>query len=145
MSQLTTDAVEEYMVRVQSYAKESAEYSSSSTMSSHVAAIQAFIDGNIKTSLRKKCSYSELFWSAFFQHFPVVGPPYLVRMRENAGKMWTRITPNTTTFYAVYSRDLETKNLIEPIYLQTLQSKSIDTELNTKIEDLYQLGMCFEL
>ena len=75
MSQLTTDAVEEYMVRVQSYAKESAEYSSSSTMSSHVAAIQAFIDGNIKTSLRKKCSYSELFWSAFFQHFPAVGPP----------------------------------------------------------------------
>ena len=48
MSQLTTDAVEEYMIKVQSYAKESAEYSSSPTMSANVAAIQAFIDGNIK-------------------------------------------------------------------------------------------------
>ena len=28
--------------------------------------------------------------------------PYSVRMRENAGKMWTRITPNTDSFYAVY-------------------------------------------
>ena len=27
--------------------------------------------------------------------------PYSVRMRENAGKMGTRITPNTDTFYAV--------------------------------------------
>ena len=27
--------------------------------------------------------------------------PYSVRMRENVGKMWTRITPNTDTFYAV--------------------------------------------
>ena len=26
--------------------------------------------------------------------------PYPVRMRENAGKMRTRITPNTDTFYA---------------------------------------------
>ena len=41
--------------------------------------------------LRKKCPYSELFWSAFFPHFPTV------RMRENAGKMRSRITPNTDT------------------------------------------------
>ena len=27
--------------------------------------------------------------------------PYSVRMRENAGKMQTRITPNRDTFYAV--------------------------------------------
>ena len=27
--------------------------------------------------------------------------PYSVRMRENAGKMRTRITPNTDSFYAV--------------------------------------------
>ena len=27
--------------------------------------------------------------------------PYSVRMWENAGKMRTRITPNTDTFYAV--------------------------------------------
>ena len=39
--------------------------------------------------LRKKRPYSELFWSVFF------------RMRENAGKMRTRITPNTDSFYAV--------------------------------------------
>ena len=30
--------------------------------------------------------------------------PYSVRILENAGKMQTRITPNTETFYAVESR-----------------------------------------
>ena len=29
-------------------------------------------------------------------------PPYSVRMLKNAGKMRTRIPPNTDTFYAVY-------------------------------------------
>ena len=35
-----------------------------------------------ETTLRKKCPYSELFWS-------------------ERGKIRTRITPNTDTFYAV--------------------------------------------
>ena len=30
--------------------------------------------------------------------------PYSVRMRKNAGKMRTRITPNKDTFYAVYKK-----------------------------------------
>ena len=58
-------------------------------------------------SLRKKCPYSELFWLVFFPHFPVFPAfttylPYSVQLGENAGKMRTRITPNTDTFYAVY-------------------------------------------
>ena len=55
--------------------------------------------------LRKKSPYSELFWSVFFQHFPAFGlnTPYSVRVRENAGKIRTRITPNTDTFCAVRS------------------------------------------
>ena len=66
-------------------------------------------------ALRKKSPYSELFWSAFSRIFlhsdwirrdteylsvfsPNAGKcgsisPYSVRMRENAGKMSTRITP----------------------------------------------------
>ena len=50
-----------------------------------------------QTTLRKNCPYSELFWSAFCPHFPILLriSPYSVRMRENAGKMRTRITPNT--------------------------------------------------
>ena len=28
-------------------------------------------------------------------------------MRENAGKMWTRITPNTDSFYAVSNVDMK--------------------------------------
>ena len=59
-------------------------------------------------SLRKKWPYSELFWSAFFLYFPLAFglnteniSPYSVRMRENVGKMRTRITQNTDTFYAV--------------------------------------------
>ena len=60
-------------------------------------------------ALRKKCPYSELFWSAILPHFKAFGlnteryciSPYSVRMQENAEKMWTRITPNTDIFYAV--------------------------------------------
>ena len=48
---------------------------------------------HLQDSLRKKCSYSELFLYVFSL--------YSVRMRKNAGKMRTRITPNTDTFYAV--------------------------------------------
>ena len=44
-------------------------------------------------TLRKKSPYLELFWSAFF--------PLSDWIRGNAGKMRTRITPNTDTFYAV--------------------------------------------
>ena len=40
-------------------------------------------------SLREKCPYSELFWSVFS------------RIRTKYGKIRTRITPNTDTFYAV--------------------------------------------
>ena len=39
-------------------------------------------DRQKETTLRKKCPYSELFWS-------------------ERGKIQTRITPNTDTFYAV--------------------------------------------
>ena len=72
-------------------------------------------------TLRKKPPYSELFWSAFFPYFPAFGlnterysvslriqygeilriSSFSVRMRENAEKMRTRITPNTDSFYAV--------------------------------------------
>ena len=49
--------------------------------------------------LRKKCPYSELFWSAYSRIRTEYGEilrisPYSVRMR-------TRITPNTDTFYAM--------------------------------------------
>ena len=40
-------------------------------------------------TLREKCSYSELFWSAFSH------------IRTEYGKMRTRITPNTGSFYTV--------------------------------------------
>ena len=58
-------------------------------------------------SLRKKCPYSEVFWSAFFPHFPAFGldtreiPPPV--FSPSAGKTRTRITSNTDTFYPVYN------------------------------------------
>ena len=54
---------------------------------------------SIYLALRKKCPYSELFWSGFFPHsdaFPAFG------RIENAGKIRTRITLNTDTFYTVF-------------------------------------------
>ena len=44
----------------------------------------------IQFSLREKCPYSELFWSVLFH------------IRTEYGKIRTRITPNTATFYAVF-------------------------------------------
>ena len=57
-------------------------------------------------TLRKKCPYLELFWSAFFPHFPAFGlntERYSVslRIQSECGKMRTRITLNTGTFYTV--------------------------------------------
>ena len=62
-------------------------------------------------SLRKKCPYSELFWPAFSRIRTENGKilrisPNLVQMRENAGKMRTRITPTRDLFYAVNSKQI---------------------------------------
>ena len=52
--------------------------------------------------MRRKCLYSELFWSAF----PAFGlntdrHGVSLLIQYDCGKIWTRITPNTYTFYAV--------------------------------------------
>ena len=66
-----------------------------------------------KVTLRKKYPYSELFCSALFRirtecrqirSIQSEFSPNSVRIRKNSEKMWTRITPNTDTFYAVESR-----------------------------------------
>ena len=49
--------------------------------------------------LRKKCPYSELFWSAFSRLRTEYGVS--LRIQSECGKMRTRITPNTDTFHAV--------------------------------------------
>ena len=62
-------------------------------------------------SLRKMCPYSELFWSVFFPHCPAFGlnteryeVSHLSVFSPNAGKMRTRITPNTDSFCAVSAK-----------------------------------------
>ena len=71
----------------------------------------------VRYTLLKKCLCLELFWSTFFPHFPAFGlnteiysvlriSPHSARMRENAGKIRIRITPNTDTFYAVILSDI---------------------------------------
>ena len=62
-------------------------------------------------ALRKKFSYSELLWSAFFPHFPAFRlnirsiSPCSVRMRENSGKKWTRITPSSNAGICLKNAD----------------------------------------
>ena len=61
---------------------------------------------HLQKSLRKKCPYSELFWSSFFPHFRAFGlSQYSVRMRENTGKMQTRIIRNADISCAVNNND----------------------------------------
>ena len=51
-------------------------------------------------------SYSGPHFSRIFSHLDWIQrdsiSPYSVRMRENPGKMRTRITPNTDSFYALF-------------------------------------------
>ena len=91
---------------------------------------------------RKKCPYSELFWSAFFLHFPAsvslrvqsvcgkMREKCLVRMQKNARKMRTRITPNTDTFYAVIA--INNQNMTR----QFLFREITKSEINQKIWNL---------
>ena len=47
-------------------------------------------------TLRKKCPYSELSWSAFFPHFPPFGlnTPYLSILSPNTGKCGKNVDQN---------------------------------------------------
>ena len=68
--------------------------------------------------LRKKCPYSDLFCSAFPRIRTEYGEirsisSYSVRMRENPGKMLTRITPNMDIFYTVVVFTWETIGIKE--------------------------------
>ena len=61
--------------------------------------LQKYIDEILSQSLRKKCRYSELFWSVFSR----VRSEISLRIQSEFGKMQTRITSNTDTFHAVSS------------------------------------------
>ena len=53
-------------------------------------------------------SYSGPHFSRIFPYSDWIQSisPYSVRIRENAGKMWTRITPTMGTFYAAIKKPL---------------------------------------
>ena len=54
-------------------------------------------------SLRENCPYSELFWSVF-SHIGLTTERYSVshQVQSEWGKIRTRITPNTYSFYALF-------------------------------------------
>ena len=55
-------------------------------------------------TLREKCSYSELFWSVFSHirtKYREIRSYIQEYIQSESGKIRTRITPNTDTFYAV--------------------------------------------
>ena len=75
--------------------------------------IQSFVNSTYAVLvLRKKCPYSDLFWSTF---------SHIRSEQSECGKMRSRITPNTNTFYAVWmfrrsissAESNEEENLIE--------------------------------
>ena len=74
--------------------------------------IASIIKGNINPSHCVKRarirSYSGPHFSRIFLHSDWIQiSPYPVRMRENKGKMRTRITPNADSFYAVIIHKIE--------------------------------------
>ena len=52
-------------------------------------------------SLRKKCRYSQLFWSAFSRIQTEYGEILFLPIESKCRKMRTRITPNMDTFHAL--------------------------------------------
>ena len=53
----------------------------------------------MRAPLREKCSYSELFWSAFSRLWTAFGlNTDSDCIQSECLKIWTRITPNTDTF-----------------------------------------------
>ena len=67
-------------------------------------------------------SYSGQHFSRIFPHSDWIRrgiSPCSVRMRENVGKMLTRITPNTDSFYAVWPIK------VTPFHSKTIYSYSI--------------------
>ena len=93
----------------------------------------------IKISLRKKFPYSELFWSPFFPHFPAFGLNTERSAWENAGKMWTRTTPNTDTFYAVFmiQMTLKMRQNHKGFLFEDFHSGSSVYDLSSLIQDTY--------
>ena len=60
---------------------------------------KVIVQNTPKRILRKKCPYSELFWSVFSR----IQTEYRVsfHIQSKCRKIRTRITPNTDTFHAV--------------------------------------------
>ena len=96
--------------------------------------MQESISRYTKISLRKKCPYSELFWS-------------------ECGKMRTRITPNTDTFHAMNFTEFGGYNLF-PLILIFISSgsnflgdlkitSSVFSTLTEILFALNQLSKCF--
>ena len=70
-------------------------------------------------SLRKKCLYSELFWSVFSRIPTEYGEALRISQSE-CGKMRTRITPNTENLYAVFFKG-------KRVYFNVIVSKNTQT------------------
>ena len=69
-------------------------------------------------SLRKKCLYSELFWSAFSRIRTEYGEISL-RIQSECRKIRTRTTPNLDTLYALYQSN---KYLYRAVFNSTLKN-----------------------
>ena len=59
---------------------------------------------SVRKALRKKCPYSELFWSAFRIQTESL------RTQSECGKWWNRITTNKDIFYRILLNDSQFQN-----------------------------------
>ena len=76
-------------------------------------------------SLCKMCPFSELFWSAFFPHFPAFGlntERYDLRIQSECGKMRENVDQNNTE-YGLFLRSVYDKDNVSE-YSQPSKAKS---------------------
>ena len=69
-------------------------------------------------TLREKCPYSEIFWSVFSRIQTEYGE--ILHIQSECGKIWSRKTPNKSTFYAVSVNGGIFRFLVIQIFLNQL-------------------------
>ena len=85
-------------------------------------------------------SYSGPHFSRVFPHSDWIRRDTSIRMRENPGKMRTRITPNTNSFYAV--RYLSYNYIIRHVE-ELLLPFCLLTRLISRLISMLKLSFCF--
>ena len=108
------------------YQKRSQQYAEEKNTFLRCEDLRVSLDLNMNESLRKKCPYSEFFWSVFSRIQTEYGEIQIIQ--SECGKIWTRKTPNTDTFHAINfkAQILQKIFLVSDVYLELSSTSTME-------------------